>query len=67
MTKEQKLLDALVKAHQQVDQLLAMVIKLDQSFMPSKSPLWPEIERRSKLIWRMTHAQAVRSHSRQTD
>jgi hypothetical protein len=45
-----ELVEALEKAHQQVDILLAMVIEFDNTFMPSQSPLWPEIERRAKLI-----------------
>jgi len=45
-----ELLDALVEAHVQVDMLMAVVISLDKSFMPSKSPLWPEIVRRVALI-----------------
>ncbi|MBT1509464.1 hypothetical protein KIP88_03020 [Bradyrhizobium sp. SRL28] len=45
-----ELLDALVEAHVQVDMLMAMVIGLDKSFMPSKSALWPEIVKRVELI-----------------
>lgn len=45
-----ELLDALVEAHVQVDMLMAMLIGLDKTFMPSKSPLWPEIVKRVELI-----------------
>ena len=45
-----ELLDALVLAHGQVDTLLAMVIKLDPNFYPSKSMLWPDIVKRAELV-----------------
>jgi hypothetical protein len=48
--KQKELLDALVEAHRQVDSLLAMMIMHDKSFLPTKSPLWPEVERRAKLL-----------------
>lgn len=47
---DSELVEALSEAHRQVDTLLAMVITLDRSFMPSQSPLWPEIVRRAELI-----------------
>jgi hypothetical protein len=47
---ESELLDALCEAHRQVDSLLAQIIMLDNSFVPSKSPLWPEIMRRYELL-----------------
>lgn len=45
-----ELLDALATAHRQVDMLMALVITLDNSFMPSQSPLWPDIVRRIELL-----------------
>jgi hypothetical protein len=45
-----ELLNALVEAHHQVDILLAMVVTLDKSFMPSQSPMWPEIVKRAELL-----------------
>ena len=45
-----ELLDALVEAHVQVDMLMAMVIGHDKKFVPSQSPLWPEIIKRVELI-----------------
>ena len=48
--REPELLDALVKAHQQADLLLAMVVTLDKKFMPSQSSIWPEFVRRAELI-----------------
>ncbi len=47
-----ELLDALVAAHRQVDQLMAMIIMRDNSFFPSRSPLWPEIEKRADILKR---------------
>jgi hypothetical protein len=49
-TETTELLDALATAHRQVDMLMALVISLDKSFMPSQSPLWPEIVRRVELL-----------------
>lgn len=50
--EEKELLDALIEAHSQVDILMAIVITLDNKFMPSQSPLWPEVVRRAELIKR---------------
>jgi hypothetical protein len=47
-TKE--LVEALALAHRQVDMLMAMVVTLDPSFMPSKTSLWPDILARVELI-----------------
>jgi hypothetical protein len=49
-TTERELLDALATAHRQVDMLMAMVITLDGSFMPTKASLWPDIVKRVELI-----------------
>lgn len=45
-----ELVEALALAHRQVDMLMAMVITLDPSFMPSKTSLWPDIVARVELI-----------------
>ena len=45
-----ELVEALATAHRQVDMLMAMVITLDNSFMPSKTSLWPDIVKRVELI-----------------
>jgi hypothetical protein len=49
-TNDTELLDALAEAHRQVDMLMAMVITQDKTFMPSQSPLWPEIVKRAELL-----------------
>jgi hypothetical protein len=49
-TETTELLDALATAHRQVDMLMAMVIGLDNSFMPSKTSLWPDIVKRVELM-----------------
>ena len=49
---DDNLLDALDKAHRQVDTLLAMVIGYDKSFFPSETMLWPEIKRRAEILKR---------------
>ena len=41
---------ALVEAHQQVDVLLAMLLRKDKSFRPSQLGMWPEIVKRAELI-----------------
>jgi len=45
-----ELVEALATAHRHVDMLMAMVITLDNSFMPSKTSLWPDIVKRVELI-----------------
>jgi hypothetical protein len=45
-----ELLDALATAHRQVDILMAMVITMDGTFMPTKSSLWPDIVKRVELL-----------------
>jgi len=45
-----ELLDALCEAHRQVDHLMAQILMLDDSYRPSKSPLWPETVKRAELI-----------------
>ena len=45
-----ELLDALATAHRQVDMLMALLITHDNSFMPTKSSLWPDIVKRVALI-----------------
>jgi hypothetical protein len=45
-----ELVTALALAHRQVDLLMAMVITLDPSFMPSQTSLWPDIVARVELI-----------------
>lgn len=49
-TDTQELVEALATAHRQVDMLMAMVITLDKSFMPSQSPLWPDLVKRVELL-----------------
>ena len=53
LTSEQdnkELFDALATAHRQVDMLMAMVIGLDNTFMPTQTSLWPDIVKRVELI-----------------
>lgn len=45
-----ELIDALATAHRQVDMLMELVIRLDKSFMPSQSSLWPDIVKRVELL-----------------
>lgn len=47
-----ELLDALVRAHQQADAMLAAIITLDKTFRPSKSPFWLEMMLRHELLKR---------------
>lgn len=48
--RELELIDALATAHRQVDMLMAMIITMDKTFMPSKTSLWPDIVKRVELI-----------------
>jgi hypothetical protein len=45
-----ELLHALIVAHRQIDALMGMVMKLDDSFRPSQWPLWPDVVKRAELI-----------------
>ena len=47
---QSELLNALCEAHRQVDSLMAQILMLDDSYRPSKSPLWPETVKRAELI-----------------
>jgi len=45
-----ELLEALEKSHKAIDILMTMVIQLDNSFMPTKSIIWPMIKSNHEVI-----------------
>lgn len=47
-----ELLDALVTAHSDLDLLLAQIATLEKTFMPTKSPVWPNMVARHALLKR---------------
>lgn len=46
------LLSSLALAHEQVITLLGLLVRKDNSFVPSETELWPEIVRRNEILRR---------------
>ena len=51
-TERDELLDALEVAHRDLDLLLAIIATLDRSYMPTQSPVWPNMVARHELLKR---------------
>lgn len=50
---ETELLDLVVEQHKAIDHLMAVLVARDDSFMPSKSRVWPTVVKASDMMKRL--------------